>query len=330
MTGRHEAAHRDLAFDLSYPRATSTGLQRGLRTITDESILHRLAPLDWMNPPTNTAKTIIPTIINAGQIVSLVGQGGTGKSLLMFDIAMALATGQSVLGHPPAEPMSVLYIDVENPVGEVFTRRDNLGYQDSSLERLTYYHMPDLPALDTKSGGKFIETLVEWHSPELVIFDTISKLVAGEESKSDTWQDLYKYSLVPLRQTNCAAVILDHQGHDASKGARGSSAKRDNVDLQWIQACNGDLITLKRDKCRTLHDTEMLKIRRGGTPLGHAIETDPVRDCIAFLDSIGFTGGRPTAERVLANHNRHWPKSVVTAAVRQRKAALNGTAQNAA
>jgi hypothetical protein len=79
-----------------------------------------------------------------------------------------------------------------------------------------------------------------------------------------------------------------------------------------------------------LHDTETLKIRRGGTPLRHTLEVDPVQDCVAFLDSIGFMGGRPTAERVLADHKRHWPKSVVTAAVRQRKAALNGTARNAA
>src|ERR1700739_2274608 len=111
--GRQEDVHRALDLRLVC-RVPSTGTKRGLRTITDETILHRLAPLDWMNPPTNTAKTIIPTIINAGQIVSLVGQGGTGKSLLMFDIAMALATGQSVLGHPPAEPMSVLYIAMEN------------------------------------------------------------------------------------------------------------------------------------------------------------------------------------------------------------------------
>jgi RecA-family ATPase len=282
-----------------------------------------------MNPPTNTSKTIIPAIINAGQIVSLVGQGGTGKSLLMLDIAMALAAGQSVLGHPQAEPMSVLYIDMENPMGEVYTRRANLGYQDNSLERLTYYHMPDLPALDTKAGGKFIEAMAERHSPDLVIFDTISKLVAGEESKSDTWQDMYKYSLVPLRQTNCAALILDHQGHDASRGARGSSAKRDNVDLQWIQGCNGDLITLKRDKCRTLHETETLKIRRGGTPLRHTVEVDAVQECIVFLDIIGFTGGRGAAQDELAAHNMRWPRSVLEEALRQRRAAQTGTARNA-
>ena len=293
-------------------------------------MLDRLAPLDWMNPPTNTGKTIIPDIVNAGQIVALVGQGGTGKSLLVLDIAMALAAGQSVLGHPPGEPISVLYIDMENPVGEVYTRRDNLGYQDNSLERLAYYHMPDLPALDTRAGGKFIDAMTERHSPDLVIFDTISKLVAGEESKSDTWQDLYKYSLVPLRQTNCAAIILDHQGHDANRGARGSSAKRDNVDLQWIQTCRDGLIILKRDKCRTLHDTETLKIRRGGTPLRHTTETDAVQDCMTFLDSIGFTGGRPAAEGLLADHNRQYPKRVLEEALRRRKAASAGTARNVA
>jgi RecA-family ATPase len=88
-----------------------------------------------MNPPTNTATTIIPDIINAGQVVSLVGQGATGKSLLILDIAMALASGRSVLGHPPVEPISVLYIDMENPIGDVYTRRARLGDHDAGQIR---------------------------------------------------------------------------------------------------------------------------------------------------------------------------------------------------
>jgi AAA domain len=132
--------------------------------------------------------------------VSLVGQGAVGKSLLIFEIAMALATGRSVLGYPPADPIRVLYIDMENPVSEAYKRRLDLGYGEDSLEGLTYYHMPNLPTLDTQAGGKFIEALAERHSAELLILDTISKLVEGEESKADTWQDLYKYSMIPLRE----------------------------------------------------------------------------------------------------------------------------------
>lgn len=123
-------------------------------TPTDVTILDGLTPLDWLNPPTNTAKVIVPDIISAGQVVSLVGQGGTGKSLLMLDIAMALSSGQSVLGHPELDPMSVLYVDMENPLAEVCTRRDRLGYLPDSLHGLTYYHMPDLPPLDTKSSER--------------------------------------------------------------------------------------------------------------------------------------------------------------------------------
>lgn len=294
---------------------------RDLPASASEAILGRLAPLDWTNPPNTMAKSLIPEIINAGEIVSVVGQGGTGKSLLMLDIAMALASGRSVLGHPSVDPISVLYIDMENPVGEIFARRTSLGYQDHPLEKLRYYHMQDLPALDTESGGRAIEALLERDRPELVIFDTVSKVVGGEESKADTWQDLYKYSIIPLRQANCAAAILDHQGHDASKGARGSSAKRDNVDVQWIQSLSGNLITLKRDKCRTLHNTEVLKIRRGGTPLRHLIEDDPVQACRDFLDSIGFVGGRPAALDAISAHNRHWSRLTVEAALRLRKVA---------
>ncbi|BBY24133.1 AAA family ATPase [Mycobacterium stomatepiae] len=298
--------------------------------VANEAILSKLAPLDWMRPPSTTTQRLIPEIINAGEIVSVVGQGGTGKSLLMLDIAMALASGQPVLGHPSVDPISVLYIDMENPVGEIFARRTSLGYHDHPLEKLSYYHMQDLPALDTAPGGRAMEALVKRDMPELVIFDTVSKVVAGEESKADTWQDLYKHSIILMRQANCAAVILDHQGHDTSKGARGSSAKRDNVDVQWIQTLSGNLITLKRDKCRTLHHTEVLKIRRGGTPLRHLIEDDPVKACVDFLDSVGFTGGRQAALEVIAAQNRYWPRNTVEAALRQRKAAEAGTARNAA
>jgi hypothetical protein len=60
------------------------------------------------------------------------------------------------------------------------------------------------------------------------------------------------------------------------------------------------------------------------------MEVDPVRECIAFLDSIGYTGGRGAAQGALAAHKRNWPRNVLEQALRQRKAALNGTARNAA
>jgi len=181
-----------------------------------------------------------------------------------------------------------------------------------------------LPPLDAHAGGKFIEAFAAKHSPDLVILDTISKLVAGEESKADTWQDLYKYAMVPLRRDNRGVFILDHQGHDATKGARGSSAKRDNVDLQWIQTRRDDLITLRLDKCRTLYDMEELKIRRGGTPLRHVIERDPVQHCIDVLDKLGADRGigRDRARDLLKDNGYRFSVQVVNAALSQRKSSV--------
>jgi RecA-family ATPase len=280
--------------------------------------------LDWTNPPTDTAKPIIPDIIGAGQIASLVGQGAVGKSLLIFEVAMALAAGRSVLGHPSAEPLTVLYVDMENPVGEVYQRRRDLGYEDDALDRLAYYHMPNLPALDTSAGGKLIDALAARHSAELVILDTISKLVQGEESKADTWQDLYRYTMTPMRRNNRAVLILDHQGHDATRGARGSSAKRDNVDIQWIQTRRDDLITLRRDKARSVHEVEELKIRRAGTPVRHTAEHNPEDHCISVLDRLGadISIGREKARDLLSSNGYGFSVSVINAALRTRKNAV--------
>lgn len=288
--------------------------------------------MDWLNSETGTTTPVIPDILNKGEVASLVGQSETGKSLLSFDIALALSTGQSVLGHPANDPMDVVYIDMENPRGEIQRRVTDLGYELPALDRLHYYHMQSIAPLDTKNGGADMQWIAELHSPALIVLDTISKLVTGEESSADTWQDFYKFTLMPLRRRDHAVFILDHQGHDASRGARGSSAKRDNVDIQWIQSRKDDLITLKRDKCRSLHSIEVIKIRRGGKPLRHIVEGDPVTRCVDVLDKLGTPPGigRERAREALNAGGYEFPVHVITEALRLRKAAQSKPAQEAA
>ncbi len=45
-------------------------------------------------------------------------------------------------------------------------------------------------------------------------------------------------------------LCLDHQSHDTARGARGSSAKRDDVDVACIMKRKGNSIELKLGKGR--------------------------------------------------------------------------------
>jgi hypothetical protein len=96
----------------------------------------------------------------------------------------------------------------------------------------------------------------------LIVPDTISRLVEGKEDSADTWRNLYSHTMAPLRQQVRTVLRLDHQDHDSSKGARGSSAKRDDVDVAWIMRRNGNEVTLIRDKGRGLSHPEKVVLRR--------------------------------------------------------------------
>lgn len=76
--------------------------------------------------------------------------------------------------------------------------------------------------------------LVEQHQAELVTFDTISRLLVGEENSNDTIRALEAHTGRRLKRRGIAVVRLDHFGKDDTKAARGGSAKGDDVDLVWL------------------------------------------------------------------------------------------------
>src|SRR4051812_40749668 len=57
---------------------------------------------------------LVPDFIARGQSYALVSTAKAGKSLLMLDVAAAIAAGQPALGSRPQPPIRVLYVDHEN------------------------------------------------------------------------------------------------------------------------------------------------------------------------------------------------------------------------
>lgn len=219
--------------------------------MTVDEVLSGFLPINWSElDDVVPAEPVIPGLLNEGESGSLVAQAGAGKSLLMLEIAVALAQGQSVLGHPPRDPIAVMYVDMENPEAELAERLRRMGHPPDQLSGhpLHYFLFPDLRPLDTPEGGRRLALAATAYEPRLIILDTISRLVEGKEDSADTWRNLYNHTMVPLRRQGRTVLRLDHQGHDSSKGARGSSAKRDDVDVAWIMKRSGNEVTLIRDK----------------------------------------------------------------------------------
>ncbi|MFJ3097391.1 AAA family ATPase [Streptomyces hydrogenans] len=187
-----------------------------------------------------------------GQQITLVGDGKAGKSLLMQEIAWRTATGQSVLGDKPQDPVRILYLDAENGQEQVQERLLSFGAGPRAMGELRYASFPPVRPLDTAGGGDDLMDMVKATRAELVVIDTVSRFISGPENDADTWLSLYRYTLLPLKRDRISSIRLDHRGKDSERGARGSSAKTQDVDHVWeLSALGGGALLMKRTHTRT-------------------------------------------------------------------------------
>jgi RecA-family ATPase len=223
---------------------------------------------------TSIEKWFVPNFICAGRAHSFYAASGLGKSLLMLEVAAYLAKGWGVFGYEPQAPIKVLYIDNENtPKGDLKPRLKSMGFEASDLENLSYLSFPDLSALNTKAGGESIEAVVQQFKPELVILDTFSRFIEGDENQAQTAQTFYNWTGKQLKKNGIAYVRIDHMGKNASAKVRGTSAKKDDVDLVWLleEVESGKKFEMINEKARVPITSNRYFIERHQDPLFHKV-----------------------------------------------------------
>jgi hypothetical protein len=195
---------------------------------------------------------LLGKLMGPGQQITLVGDGKAGKSLFAQEWMWRMATGQPFLGDAPQAPLPILYLDAENGQEQVQERFLSFGAGPLNMGELRYASFPPIRPLDTAGGGADLMALVKATGAQLVVIDTVSRFIAGPENDADTWLNLYRHTLLPLKRDRIASIRLDHFGKDKERGGRGSSAKTQDVDHVWeLSAQGGGVLSLKRTHTRT-------------------------------------------------------------------------------
>jgi hypothetical protein len=308
------------------------GKPRRSRIVWKDLLTADFGALDWLQGG----------LMVKGQLVAMVGAGKAGKSLLCQEWAARMVAGQPFLGGGARDPLRVLYLDRENSHGDLQERFLAIGADMDALdERLIYESFPeDIPPLDTRAGGAVLAAMVEDAQADVVFIDTISRFVEGKENDADTWTAAYRNSLVPLKSRGVSVIRLDHFGKDTARGARGNSAKTQDVDHVWELSAVGDnLLRLLRTHTRTGHGEDSIAIQRLGEKVGadpkapwapgktrHERAGSPVsgqmRDLIRRLDEAGVPKnlGRDKVRAECQRLNIPLPRSEVLAeAIKLRK-----------
>lgn len=230
-------------------------------------------PTDWAEFWTkdfHDDEWLCEPLLARGRSHALYASAKAGKSLLMLEVAAALATGRSTLRQAAGTPRNVVYLDEEMTEADLQERLVDMGYgPDDDLSHLHYFTLPCLPPLDTEAGGREVRRIADEYDAEIVVIDTMCRVITGDENSADTMKAFARFTGQPLKAAGRTVIRLDHAGKNQEQGQRGSSAKNDDVDVVWSLKATEDGVKLEATHRRISWVPESIDLTRTENPLRH-------------------------------------------------------------
>jgi hypothetical protein len=148
-----------------------------------------------------------------------------------------------------------------------------MGYSAVDLDNLVYSSFPDMETLDSATGGAQMAHALDQVNPDLVILDTLSRTVSGDENSNSTWLEFYRHTGKELKRRQIASIRIDHIGKKSESGMRGGSAKKGDVDIIWnfTPRSTENRFKLSCEKSRVALPTKFLDVERLSDPVLHHI-----------------------------------------------------------
>lgn len=294
--------------------------------------------IDWhdlFSRPPFVEEWLAYPVVPKGRLISFYGPAKVGKSLFVLELAASVATGRDFLGQPTIKSR-VLFLDRENlPYRDILERAGNMGFNAEELvDNLLYLSYPSIDDFDTQNGA---ETLLHWvdtYNIDFVIVDTISRFIKGKENENDTWREVYKLVGQELKKRGTTFLRIDHSGKDLTKGARGGSAKEQDVDITWsLSKPKTKPFVLSAESSRMPLQVDVLKLVLNKNPLRFdwldtqedTSEDSRVWKMVETLDNAGLAKNASvdkTQEFINKNLKSSMGRGTVSKVVRIRKSSL--------
>ena len=190
---------------------------------------------DTIPPP----RPIVDGLLHEGMLL-FGGKSKRGKSWLMLDLALAVATGGRVWQHfPSGEPQPVLYLALEDGRGRIQRRLRAIqpGITTSGKLQLLY----DFPLLNNGAIERLRHYIETGHF-RLVVIDVLARIEPAAKGHSDkTYHDIYRL-FAPLqdlqrRHPFCLAMLTHlrkAEAEDIFDTLHGSVAYQGVQDTLWV------------------------------------------------------------------------------------------------
>jgi RecA-family ATPase len=187
---------------------------------------------------------IFMELLDRETVVLVYGPSNSGKSFLMLDAAVHLASGKDWAGHKCAEKMAAIVIATEagKAYGKrVVAARRRVGVADNaSPQEFPFKYYPvRVDFLKNKDDLKLVRKWIDDVEREsgykvgMVVIDTMAASFGGGNENSPDDAGKYLNNMIDIKyDKSVTPVIVHHAGKDESAGARGHSSLKGNVDTE--------------------------------------------------------------------------------------------------
>jgi len=171
---------------------------------------------------------LIAGYIPAGTVIGLIAGGGSGKTLLTYDLIKAIATGQSWNGFRSAQT-KVLIVQTDEQFLDTKERLEIANYQEA-IAAGTVFLLEKWQFTQFRRLAKFIKD----HNIGFCAIDSFTS--TNRRSNGEEKDSSYASCIYDLRdlasETKCTFLVLHHTNR--AGGSRGTTAFEDNVSETWF------------------------------------------------------------------------------------------------
>jgi RecA-family ATPase len=216
-----------------------------------EGEVEAIAELPWFSAAELADKPVPPRgwyvrdVIPDRTVTLLGGDGGTGKSLLALQLAVAGDLGAEWIGQLP-EQGAVVFASAEDDKDELHRRLSDIVISHGgNLAELKRVYIVSLAGLDAVMGtpdkGGIIRETAVWRAlvakvervkPRLVVIDTLADVFAGDENKRAQARQFIGLLRKLAIEHECAVLLLNHpslSGMASGSGTSGSTGWNNSV-----------------------------------------------------------------------------------------------------
>ena len=166
----------------------------------------------------NTVLSHVDLHVEAGEIITIVGPNGSGKTSLLRAIIGAVQPATGAINHAPSLTIGYvpqkLHIDPTLPITvERFMRLTDRASRSACREALDHAGVPDLMTrqMSRLSGGQFQRVLLAralLNKPDVLLLDEATQGLDQPGSAA-----FYQQIEAVRRDTGCAVVMISHELH---------------------------------------------------------------------------------------------------------------------